>query len=116
MANIRKLALFRQANWKVTVTLGKRNGTVEIVLIEPGDTLQRNYGLAFDSGTTTISGELINLNTKEILSIKATYNRQTNFGSDIISRIIYFNWCKIDSFILRCLYDVWRDCLSNDLL
>lgn len=90
LANIRKLGLlFRQADWKITVTLGKRNGTVEIVLIEPGDTSQRNYGLAFDIGTTTISGQLINLNTKEILSTKVTYNRQANFGSDIISRIIY---------------------------
>jgi len=90
LANIRKLGLlFRQADWKVTVTLGKRNGTVELVLIESGDTSQRNYGLAFDIGTTTISGQLINLNTKEILSTKVTYNRQANFGSDIISRIIY---------------------------
>jgi uncharacterized 2Fe-2S/4Fe-4S cluster protein (DUF4445 family) len=90
LANIRRLGrLLRESDWKVTVTLGKRNGTVEIVLIEPGDTSQRNFGLAFDVGTTTITGQLININTKEILSTKATYNRQAWFGSDIISRIIY---------------------------
>jgi uncharacterized 2Fe-2S/4Fe-4S cluster protein (DUF4445 family) len=90
LANIRRLSeILRSSDWKVTVTLGKRNGTVEIVLIEPYDTSQRNYGLAFDIGTTTICGELIDLNTKKILGTKAIYNKQAVFGPDIITRIIY---------------------------
>mgnify|MGYP001591222249 FL=1 len=90
LANIKRLGnLLRESNWKVTVLLGKRNGTVEIVLIEPGDTSFRNYGIVFDIGTTTVSGELVNLNTKEILGTKVTYNKQVAFGSDVISRIIY---------------------------
>jgi len=90
LANIRRLSeLLRSADWKVTVTLGKRNGTVEIVLIEPNDTSKRNYGLAFDIGTTTICGELIDLNTKKILGTKAIYNKQAVFGPDVITRIIY---------------------------
>lgn len=90
LANIRRLGdLLRTSDWKVTVTLGKRNGTVEIVLIEPGDTSHKNFGLCFDIGTTTISGQLVDLNTKKVLGAKATYNRQASFGSDIITRIIY---------------------------
>jgi len=90
LANIRRLGeLLRYSDWKVTVTLGKRNGTTEIVLIEPGDTSQKNFGLAFDIGTTTISGQLVDLNTKKVLGTKATYNKQASFGSDIITRIIY---------------------------
>ncbi len=90
LANIRRLGeLLRSSDWKITVTLGKRNGTTEIVLIEPGDTSQKNFGLCFDIGTTTISGQLVNLNTKKILGTKATYNKQASFGSDIITRIIY---------------------------
>lgn len=90
LANIRRLgALLRSSDWKVTVTLGKRNGTVEIVLTEPGDTSQRNFGIAFDIGTTTISGQLVDLNTKQILGTKATFNKQASFGSDIITRIIF---------------------------
>lgn len=88
--NIRQLGeLLRDYAWKVTVTLGRRNDTVEIVLIEPGDTTGKNFGLSFDIGTTTISGQLVDLNSKTILGTKATYNQQAVFGSDIITRIVY---------------------------
>jgi uncharacterized 2Fe-2S/4Fe-4S cluster protein (DUF4445 family) len=88
--NIRQLGeLLRDYSWKVTVTLGRRNDTVEIVLIEPNDTTDKNFGFCFDIGTTTISGQLINLNSKKILGTKATYNQQAVFGSDVITRIVY---------------------------
>jgi len=90
LANIRQLGeLLRSADWQVTVTLGRRNGTTEIVLIEPGDTSAKNFGLCFDIGTTTLSGQLVDLNAKKVLGTKATYNRQASFGSDVISRIVY---------------------------
>jgi uncharacterized 2Fe-2S/4Fe-4S cluster protein (DUF4445 family) len=90
LTNIKRLGrLFRESNWKVTVLLGKRNGTVEIVSVEPGNTSQRNYGIALDIGTTTVSGQLVNLDSKEILGTKATHNKQASFGSDVITRIIY---------------------------
>lgn len=90
LANIRYLGnLLRSSDFKLTVMLGNRNDTTEIVLIEPGDTSKNNYGIAFDIGTTTISGQLVNLKTKSVLGTKATFNQQANFGSDIITRIIY---------------------------
>lgn len=90
LANVKRLgSILRDSDWKVTVTLGKRNDTTEIVLIEPGDTSNRNFGVAFDIGTTNISGQLVNLNTKEILSTRGTYNKQAVFGSDVITRIIF---------------------------
>lgn len=88
--NIRRLGeLLRGCEWKVTVTLAKRDNTVEIVLIEPGDTTQKNFGLCFDIGTTTISAQLVNLNSKKILGTKAAYNQQAAFGSDVITRIVH---------------------------
>jgi uncharacterized 2Fe-2S/4Fe-4S cluster protein (DUF4445 family) len=90
LTNIRRLGeLLRSSDWKVTVTLGKRNGTTEIVLIENGNTSHKNFGFCFDIGTTTISGQLVDLNTKKVLGTKATYNKQATFGSDVITRIIY---------------------------
>jgi len=90
LANIRRLGeLLRSSDWKITATLGKRNGTTEIVLIEQGDASHKNFGLCFDIGTTTISGQLVDLNTKQVLGTKATYNKQASFGSDIITRIVY---------------------------
>jgi len=88
--NIRQLGeLLRDSEWKVTLTLGKRNDTVEIVLVEPGDTTNKNFGLCFDIGTTTISGQLLDLNSKKILGTKAAYNQQATFGNDVITRIVY---------------------------
>jgi uncharacterized 2Fe-2S/4Fe-4S cluster protein (DUF4445 family) len=90
IANIRALGeLLRSSDWKVTATLAKRSGSTEIIQIEPGDTSARNFGFCFDIGTTTISGQLIDLNNGNILGTKAAYNKQASMGSDIISRIIY---------------------------
>ncbi|MGB2705530.1 MAG: ASKHA domain-containing protein [Candidatus Omnitrophota bacterium] len=90
LRNIRRLGnILRSSDWKVTVALGKRNETTEIVIIEPGDSSKENYGVAFDIGTTTITGQLVNLNTKEILGTKATYNKQIVFGDDVITRIMF---------------------------
>ena len=90
LSNIRQLGeLLRDSDWKVTVTLGKKDDAVEIVFIEPADTSKQNFGLAFDIGTTTISGQLIDLNNKKVLGTKAAYNKQASFGSDVITRIVY---------------------------
>jgi uncharacterized 2Fe-2S/4Fe-4S cluster protein (DUF4445 family) len=90
LGNVRLLGeLLRVTEWKVTVTLSKRNKITEILLIEPNDTSSRNYGVAFDIGTTTISGQLVDLNSEKILGTKATYNKQAAFGADVITRIIY---------------------------
>ncbi|MFZ5800238.1 MAG: ASKHA domain-containing protein [Candidatus Omnitrophota bacterium] len=90
LANIRRLGeLLREANWQVTVTLVRKDKAIEVALLEPTDTSQRNFGFAFDIGTTTISGQLIDLNTQEILGTKSAFNRQASFGSDVITRIIF---------------------------
>jgi len=88
--NIRQLGqLLRDSEWKVTVTLGKKNDSFEVILVEPQDSTADNFGLSFDIGTTTISGQLINLNDSKILGTRITYNKQASFGADVITRIIY---------------------------
>ncbi|MCX5657162.1 MAG: ASKHA domain-containing protein [Candidatus Omnitrophica bacterium] len=90
LSNVRNLGkVLRESDWKITVTLGNRNRTAEIVIIEPGDTSGNNLGISLDIGTTTIVSYLINLNTGDVLGRKASYNRQIDFGEDVISRIIY---------------------------
>ncbi len=90
LANVRSLSqILRDADWKVTATLGNKNNGWEIIQIEPGDSSKRNYGFAVDIGTTTVSGQLIDLNSGRTLGTKATYNRQASYGADVISRIIY---------------------------
>ncbi len=88
--NIRQIGeLLRDSGWKVTLTLGRRNDAVEIILVESGDTTSRNFGFCFDIGTTTITGQLVDLNSNKVLSTKAAYNQQAAFGNDVITRIVY---------------------------
>lgn len=90
LANVRRLGpLLRSCDWKVTVSLGQKGDRVEVISIEPGDQSGKNFGFAFDIGTTTVSGQLVDLRQKKILGTKAAYNRQATFGSDVITRIIY---------------------------
>jgi len=113
LANIKKLSkLLRDSNWKVTVTLGNRNETTEVVLIEPGDTTSRNYGVAVDIGTTTIVAYLVNLTKREVLSAKACYNPQVDFGEDVISRIIFAQ----EEDGLERLHHVVIDAINNLIL
>ncbi len=52
-------------------------------------TVSRTFGLAIDLGTTTISAEIINLVTGEILAYGQKANLQAVFGADLVSRISY---------------------------
>ncbi len=90
LANLKSLGeLLRASDWKITATLGNRGSYTEITQLEPGDTASRNYGVCFDIGTTTVSGQLVDLRTGRVLGSKATYNKQAAFGSDVITRIMY---------------------------
>ena len=82
-------AILRDSKWKVTVTLGYRGSTVEILEVQPGDVSANNYGVAVDVGTTTVVAHLLNLSSAETIDIEATYNSQIKYGDDYIQRIIY---------------------------
>ncbi len=81
--------ILRDSKWKVTVTLGYRGSTVEILEVQPGDVSANNYGVAVDVGTTTVVAHLLNLSSAETIDIEATYNSQIKYGDDYIQRIIY---------------------------
>ena len=76
-------ATLRSANWDVTAVIAG----AELIAVEPGDTSERCYGIAFDIGTTTIVGSLINLRTGEDMAVAAKMNPQTSFGDDVVTRI-----------------------------
>ncbi|HSM56171.1 MAG TPA: ASKHA domain-containing protein [Candidatus Sulfomarinibacteraceae bacterium] len=75
----------RESQWEVTaVVVGD-----ELISVEPGDTTDRNYGLAFDVGTTTVVGMLMDLNSGAPLAVRSALNRQASNGADVIARISY---------------------------
>src|SRR5881398_2624901 len=76
-------ALLRSAEFKVTAVLGGDH----LIAVEPGDTREESYGVAFDLGTTTVVGTLMNLLTGMAEALRSTLNGQAPFGADVISRI-----------------------------
>ncbi|MDD5590819.1 MAG: ASKHA domain-containing protein [Dehalococcoidales bacterium] len=60
-----------------------------IINIEPGNTSQRHFALAFDIGTTTVCGQLLDLNRGEVIAEGVAYNGQVDYGADVITRISY---------------------------
>ena len=76
-------ALLRGAEFKVTAVLGGD----QLIAVEGGDTREESYGVAFDLGTTTVVGTLMNLRTGMAEAVRSTLNGQAPFGADVISRI-----------------------------
>jgi uncharacterized 2Fe-2S/4Fe-4S cluster protein (DUF4445 family) len=73
----------RDAGFKVTAVLAGEH----LVAIEPGDTTEECFGVAFDVGTTTLVGTLMNLRTGMAAAVSSTLNGQAPYGADVISRI-----------------------------
>ncbi|MDP3792026.1 MAG: ASKHA domain-containing protein [Candidatus Omnitrophota bacterium] len=90
LANLKHLSeVLRDSDFKVTACIGHKDDAIDIISIEPGDTKKVNFGFAFDIGTTTVVGQLIDLNTGNILGTRIAFNKQASYGADIITRIIY---------------------------
>ncbi len=75
--------VLRAADYEVTAVI------VDEVLIDvqPGDTTDRRYGIAFDLGTTTVVATLLDLSTGTPMAVGSMLSKQQPFGADVISRI-----------------------------
>ena len=75
--------VLRKNDFKVTAFV------VDDVLIdvEPGDTTEFRYAIAYDLGTTTVVATLLDLNSGTPIGVKSMLNKQQPFGADVISRI-----------------------------
>lgn len=75
--------VLREADFKVTAVIVDE----ELVDVEPGDTTDKRYAIAFDLGTTTVVATLLDLVTGTPVSVASMLNKQQPFGGDVISRI-----------------------------
>ncbi|MFW9930825.1 MAG: ASKHA domain-containing protein [Candidatus Thorarchaeota archaeon] len=78
--------ILRENESKMTLTIWDHK---KIIDIEPLDSVKQNFGIAFDIGTTTIVGYLINLSENKIYSVKSKLNPQTALGEDVVTRITF---------------------------
>ena len=73
----------RDADFDVTAVLCGDH----LVAVEPGDTTRDAHGAAFDLGTTTIVGTMLNLIGGEARGVASNLNAQAVHGGDVLSRI-----------------------------
>lgn len=77
--------VLRGANYHITAVMFENI----VAGLEPQDTSKSMLGMAFDIGTTTIVGYLLDLYSGVELSVVSTLNPQTSFGADVISRLTF---------------------------
>ncbi len=78
-------ALLHQYSREVTLVTWES----QVIAIEPGDTSEHCYGLAFDVGSTTVVGYLFDLRTGKELAVASELNAQALYGGDLMSRISF---------------------------
>jgi uncharacterized 2Fe-2S/4Fe-4S cluster protein (DUF4445 family) len=93
--------ILRTSDWFVTATLmadpapntllsqEDEDRPLRLVRVERGDTSEQNLAIGLDVGTTTICAQLIDLKTGKVMAERAEYNRQVDYGEDVITRIVY---------------------------
>lgn len=69
--------------WGCTVAVHKAN---TVIAVWPGFH-DRVYGVAFDVGSTTVAGHLLDLQTGDVLASAGRMNPQIRFGEDLMSRV-----------------------------
>lgn len=81
---VRRLpTVLREADYKVTAVVVDE----ALVDVEPGDTTERRYAMAFDLGTTTVVATLVDVVTGTPVAVASMLNKQQPFGGDVITRI-----------------------------
>lgn len=100
----------RDQNGDLTVTTFND----EIIDLEAGDTTEHKYGMAFDIGTTSVVGSLMDLTTGEKLANVGGLNPQAVYGGDLMSRIAFaqFDDKKLQllrGIILKAINDYIKD-------
>ncbi len=74
----------RAANWNVHVIREGRR----LIAIQSASAPAAVFGVAFDLGTTTVVGTLLNLVTGQELGVASSMNGQIPFGDDVLTRIL----------------------------
>ncbi|MFX1268299.1 MAG: ASKHA domain-containing protein, partial [Promethearchaeota archaeon] len=97
--------ILREQSNELTITLLNAS---KIIHCEPKNKVEENYGVAFDIGTTTIVGYLINLNDGKTYAVASMLNPQTAYGEDLITRITYVKdnkggLQKLNSIVIEAL-------------
>ena len=113
---IRKIpSVLREDQHRISLTLYDNRKFIDC---EAGNTMEECFGIAFDIGTTTLVGYLINLCNGKTYSIASALNPQTAYGEDVISRITYAKdnpagLAKLNSVLIESLNSMIEEMCTN---
>jgi len=113
---IRKIPIvLREDQHRISLTLYNNKKFIDC---EAGNKTEDCFGIAFDIGTTTLVGYLINLHNGKIYSIASALNPQTAYGEDVVSRITYSNnnpagLVKLNSVLIESLNSIIEETCTN---
>ena len=89
-----ELSLTLRALRQLPFALRERDGHITAIAVdeqsvrmEAGDGPAHLLGIAFDIGTTTVVGYLLDLESGKQLAVSSLLNPQTRYGDDVVSRI-----------------------------
>jgi uncharacterized 2Fe-2S/4Fe-4S cluster protein (DUF4445 family) len=109
----------REGDWKITTCLeleaipGTDVELHRVFRVYPGHLTNPPTAVAIDIGTTTLWGELVDLDTGDVLARASRYNPQIAMGEDVISRIVYAlkgdGLNKLQSEVVRGLNEIIGD-------
>ena len=105
--------LLRASDFDVTAVVAEGR----LVNVEPGDTTGRNFGMAFDIGTTTVVGFLMDLVSGREASVASRTNPQIKLGDDVVNRIQHASQAsegleELRQLILDCMNEIIEECCS----
>ncbi len=110
-------SILREKKGAVTVTTFNGN----ILDVEAGDTSEHKFGMAFDIGTTSIVGSLVDLDSGEQLASVSDINPQAVYGGDLMSRLAFAqfdlgNLRKLRARAVQCITDQIKEaCEKADI-
>jgi uncharacterized 2Fe-2S/4Fe-4S cluster protein (DUF4445 family) len=86
--------------------------------LDPGDTRTEVFGMAFDVGTTTVVGYLVDLSSSTVAATVSALNPQAGVGTDLISRIAFAgqhpaNVRGLQTKIIDCLNGLLREACAH---
>jgi len=110
--------IIERSSFNITAVVYNDN---EILNVEQDNTLNKNYGIAIDLGTTTVVVELVDLNTGESIDIQTAANSQMKYGSDVVSRISFAfsdpkNLDELRNSILKTLNQMIKQILDKNYI
>ncbi|MBH69135.1 MAG: drug:proton antiporter [Rhodospirillaceae bacterium] len=88
--------VLRTGDWNITVALYK---DTKIIGVWPGSKI-KIFGLAVDIGSTTMSAQLCDMVTGDIVAASGTMNPQLRYGEDLMSRVSYLMMNPNESSVL----------------